>query len=80
MEAGQSRGDLMSFDVFDPDSDIVPDFCRDVLGMEPTPQETRQDAVLNSNSFLLLVYGLFVGLILGFSLGMLVKTTLLAGG
>lgn len=68
----------MSFDVFDPDSEIVPDFCRDVLGMEPTPIGTSQETTLTDNSFLLLVYGLFVGLIIGFSLGILAQATLLA--
>lgn len=70
----------MSFDVFDPDSEIVPDFCRDVLGIEPTPQGTQPETVLNGNLFLLLVSGLLVGLFLGFSLGVLAQTTLLAGG
>lgn len=53
----------MSLDVFDPDSDILPDFCRDVLGMEPTPLGTQPEAVLNGSSFLLLAYGLLVGLV-----------------
>jgi len=69
----------MSLDVFDPDSDILPDFCRDVLGMEPTPPGTQPETALSGNSFLLLVYGLLVGSILGFSLGVLAQTTLLAG-
>jgi hypothetical protein len=69
----------MSLDVFDPDSDILPDFCRDVLGMEPTPPGTQPETVLSGDSFLLLVYGLLVGSILGFSLGVLAQTTLLAG-
>lgn len=69
----------MSLDVFDPDSDILPDFCRDVLGMEPTPPGTQPESVLSGDSFLLLVYGLLVGSILGFSLGVLAQTTLLAG-
>ncbi len=69
----------MSFDVFDPDSEIIPDFCRDVLGIEPPPLGTQPETVLNGNSFLLLVYGLLIGSILGFSLGVLAQTTLLAG-
>lgn len=69
----------MSLDVFDPDSDILPDFCRDVLGMEPTPPGTQPETVLSGDSFLLLVYGLLVGSILGFSLGVLAQTTLLSG-
>lgn len=69
----------MSLDVFDPDDDTLPDFCRDVLGMEPTPPGTQPETVLSGNSFLLLVYGLLVGSILGFSLGVLAQTTLLAG-
>jgi hypothetical protein len=36
-------------------------------------------ALLNGNSFLLLIYGLLVGLIIGFSLGTLAQTALLAG-
>lgn len=69
----------MSLDVFDPDDNTLPDFCRDVLGMEPTPLGTQPETLLSSNSFLLLVYGLLVGSILGFSLGVLAQTTLLAG-
>lgn len=69
----------MSLDVFDPDDDTLPDFCRDVLGMEPTPPGTQPETLLSGNSFLLLVYGLLVGSILGFSLGVLAQTTLLAG-
>ena len=69
----------MSLDVFDPDDDTLPDFCRDVLGMEPTPPGTQPETLLSGNSFLLLVYGLLVGSILGFSLGVLAQITLLAG-
>lgn len=74
----------MSLDVFDPDDDTLPDFCRDVLGMEPTPPGTQPETVLSGNSFLLLVYGLLVGsitlvLCIGFSLGVLAQITLLAG-
>ena len=69
----------MSFDVFDPDSDFVPDFCRDVLGMEVSSPETSPQAALTSSSFLLIVYGLLVGLPLGFVLGALAQLTLLTG-
>ena len=69
----------MSLDVLYPDDDTLPDFCRDVLGMEPTPPGTQPETVLSGNSFLLLVYGLLVGSILGFSLGVLAQITLLAG-
>jgi hypothetical protein len=69
----------MGLNIFDPDDETLPDFCRDVLGMEPTPIGNQPEAILNGNSFLLLVYGMLVGLIIGFSLGTLVQTALLAG-
>jgi hypothetical protein len=69
----------MSFDVFDPDSEIVPDFCRDVLGIEAASQETSPEAALTGSSFLLIAYGLFTGLLIGFALGALAQLTLLAG-
>ena len=69
----------MGINVFDPDDETLPDFCHDVLGLESSPFETSQEAVLTGNSFLLLVYGLLVGLVIGFSLGALAQTALLAG-
>jgi hypothetical protein len=70
----------MGLNVFDPEDETLPDFCRDVLGLEASANEAAQEMVLNGNSFLLLVYGLLVGLVIGFSLGALVQTRLLAGG
>ena len=70
----------MGLNVFDPDDETLPDFCRDVLGIEPAPPGTQPEAVLNGNSFLLLAYGLLVGLVIGFWLGTLAQTALLAGG
>ena len=70
----------MGLNVFDPEDDSLPDFRRDVLGLEPSATEAAQEMVLNGNSFLLLVYGLLVGLIIGFWLGTLAQTALLAGG
>ena len=69
----------MSFDVFDPDSEIVPDFCRDVLGMEAASPETSREAALTVSSFLLIAYGLFTGLLIGFALGALAQLSLLTG-
>ncbi len=70
----------MGLNIFDPDDSTLPDFCCDVLGLEPTPAGNQPEAALNSSSFLLLVYGLLVGTIIGFSLGALAQTALLAGG
>ena len=69
----------MGINVFDPDDETLPDFCRDVLGMETSPFETSQQALLTGNTFLLLVYGLLMGLVIGFSLGALAQTALLTG-
>ena len=69
----------MGLNVFDPDDDTLPDFCRDVLGIENFSFEVSQETVLTGNSFLLLVYGLLMGLIIGFSLGTLAHTALLVG-
>ncbi len=70
----------MGLNVFDPEDETLPDFRRDVLGLEASAIEASQDMVLNGNSFLLLAYGLLVGLVIGFWLGTLAQTALLAGG
>jgi hypothetical protein len=70
----------MGLNVFDPDDETLPDFRRDVLGLETSSLEASRQTLLTGDSFLLLVYGLLVGLIIGFSLGVLAQTALLAGG
>ena len=59
-----------------PTSKPLPDFCRDetVVAIEH-PQE----ALLTSNSVLLLIYGLTMGLVIGFSLGASAHTVLVSG-
>ena len=59
-----------------PTSKPLPDFCRDetVVAIEH-PQE----ALLTSNSVLLLIYGLTMGLVIGFSLGASAHTVLVPG-
>ena len=54
----------------------LPDFCRDetVVAIEH-PQE----ALLTSNSVLLLIYGLTMGLVIGFSLGASAHVALISG-
>jgi hypothetical protein len=54
----------------------LPDFCRDetVVAIEH-----RQEALLTSNSVLLLIYGLTMGLVIGFSLGVSAHVTLISG-
>ena len=47
--------------------------------METSPFESSQQALLTGNTFLLLVYGLLMGLVIGFSLGALAQTALLTG-
>ena len=69
----------MGTDVFDPDNDTMPDFCRDVLGMEPTPLDAPPEALFTSNSVLLLIFGLLAGLFAGFSIGVSANTTLVSG-
>jgi hypothetical protein len=53
----------------------LPDFCRD----ETTTIEHPQEALLTSNSVLLLIYGLTMGLVIGFSLGASSHTVLVSG-
>ena len=53
----------MGMNVFDPDEETLPDFRRDVLGLEASATEPSQDMVLNGNPFLLLVYGFMVGFV-----------------
>ena len=53
----------------------LPDFCRDEIIAIERPQEH----LLTSNSVLLLIYGLLMGLIIGFSLGASAHTVLVSG-
>ena len=53
----------------------LPDFCRD----ETVAIEHPQEALLTSNSVLLLIYGLTMGLVIGFSLGASAHTVLVSG-
>ena len=58
----------------------LPDFCRDEIAAIERPQE----ALLTSNSVLLLIYGLTMGLVtkvlcIGFSLGASAHTVLVSG-
>ena len=53
----------------------LPDFCRD----ETAAIERPREALLTSNSVLLLIYGLTMGLIIGFSLGASAHTVLVSG-
>jgi hypothetical protein len=66
--------------IFDPDDDSLPDFCRDVLGRETSRAKVAQKSLSMGNSLLLLAYGLFVGFLIGFWLGTLAQTALQAGG
>ena len=53
----------------------LPDFCRDETAVIEHPQE----ALLTSNSVLLLIYGLTMGLVIGFSLGASAHVALISG-
>ena len=53
----------------------LPDFCRE----ETVTIERPQEALLTSNSVLLLIYGLTMGLVIGFSLGASAHTALVSG-
>ena len=53
----------------------LPDFCRE----ETAAIERPQEALLTSNSVLLLIYGLTMGLVIGFSLGASAHTVLVSG-
>ena len=53
----------------------LPDFCRE----ETAAIERPQEALLTSNSVLLLIYGLTMGLVIGFSLGASAHTVLVPG-
>jgi hypothetical protein len=58
-----------------PTSKPLPDFCRD----ETVAIERSQEPLLTSNSVLLLIYGLTMGLVIGFSLGTSAHTVLVSG-
>ena len=53
----------------------LPDFCRD----ETVVIERPQEHLLTSNSVLLLIYGLTMGLVIGFSLGASAHPVLVSG-
>jgi hypothetical protein len=53
----------------------LPDFCRDETAVIKHPREP----LLTSNSVLLLIYGLTMGLVIGFSLGASAHTVLVSG-
>jgi len=53
----------------------LPDFCRD----EPVAIEHPREHLFTSNSVLLLIYGLLMGLVTGFSLGASAHTVLVSG-
>ena len=53
----------------------LPDFYRE----ETTAIARPQEALLTSNSVLLLIYGLTMGLVIGFSLGASAHTVLVSG-
>ena len=58
-----------------PTSKPLPDFYRE----ETAVIEHPQDHLLTSNSVLLLIYGLTVGLVIGFSLGASANVVLVSG-
>ncbi len=53
----------------------LPDFCRE----ETAGIEHPREPLLTSNSVLLLIYGLMMGLVIGFSLGASAHTVLVSG-
>ena len=58
-----------------PASKPIPDFCRD----ETATIERPQEHLLTRNSVLLLIYGLTMGLVIGFSLGASAHVALISG-
>jgi hypothetical protein len=58
-----------------PTSKPLPDFYREETAVIGHPQ----DHLLTSNSVLLLIYGLTMGLVIGFSLGVSAHTALVSG-
>ncbi len=53
----------------------LPDFCRE----ETAAIEHSKEPLVTSNSVLLLIYGLTMGLVVGFSLGASAHTVLVSG-
>jgi hypothetical protein len=71
----------MGVNIFDPDDDSLPDFCRDVLGREPSSLTINKNGLVFGDALLFLAYGLFAGFLIGFSLGALaMQSAFLAGG
>jgi hypothetical protein len=71
----------MGVNIFDPDDDSLPDFCRDIWGREPSVKHVVQGRPSFGDSLLFLAYGLFAGFVIGFSLGALaMQSAFLAGG
>jgi len=58
-----------------PLSKPLPDFCRDETAIIEHPQE----ALLTSNSILMTIYGLLLGLVIGFLLGASAHPVLVSG-
>ena len=60
----------MGTDVFDPDNDAMPDFCRDVLGWQTddTPESPRAVTPVGKIVWSFLC-GVFLGMAFGFAIG-----------
>jgi hypothetical protein len=69
----------MGTDIFDPDNDTIPDFCRDVLGRKTPLLEMPQEEQFSDGSLLIFIFGLLVGLVIGFSLAVFANATILLG-
>jgi len=59
----------MGTDVFDPDNETVPDFCRDVLGWQTATPESPEADLAGGKTVLAFVMGAFFGLAIGYTLG-----------
>ena len=60
----------MGTDVFDPDNDTMPDFCRDVLGWQTDDiPESSRAATTAGKIVWAFLYGVIMGMVFGFSIG-----------
>ena len=60
----------MGTDVFDPDNDAMPDFCRDVLGWQTAATPESPQAVTPVGKIVWsFLCGVFLGMAFGFAIG-----------